>query len=646
MSRTLAIPAGILAFCLAGVGARADTGDPQLKTDHPWYPGELSCSTFERLFATQAELYKRVTGRDVATDEDKALASWYWRNLNYAHAIEGPSDYFGKGFEHTDTNREYWRGLFASGFGVCYTTHAQWAGEMERLLGHCRARAVTVSGHTSHEVFLTGGPYGEGRWVLLDHDISTVVFDEEGSRLLSIREIKDGFSKFTNPRFKPERQHGWRVAGLHDADPEVYSAYKSAMYEFGYSGPPPLVHLRSGETLRKYPKPGLDDGQTFVFWGMSYSANTCRGPERDRTWVNQPEKMYRSVAGTGSVGGLSRYGNAVYGYAPDFKSGAYQEGVVDEDDHHVTFEFYSPYVIACTPSIKRKEGEGDLNVSKEGATNGLVVRGRLSCPVSVSIDQGKTWKESAPTGEVIDLTDRVKGCYQYFLRFDAPAKALADSGLLIRTVCQTNQTLVPHLKDGMNKITYSSSGTAFVSAGPNAAQAQARLVDGQFGSPTVSLELAAPRSEKAVRVYAAAHLASGSPPSPETVYQIDVSTDAGKTWAPVVKDWRILRRGDEPDDFWSQSFCYGEAPLGGVVGPVRVRFSNSAKRSVVRAEAHLVYQVSKPGPVEITFAWTENGGELRTKSHLYAAAPGQADATWDLATGEKVDTRWVEYQAK
>jgi len=40
--------------------ARAGVGDPQVKTDHPWYPGELSCSTFDRLFATQAELFKRV----------------------------------------------------------------------------------------------------------------------------------------------------------------------------------------------------------------------------------------------------------------------------------------------------------------------------------------------------------------------------------------------------------------------------------------------------------------------------------------------------------------------------------------------------------------------------------------------------------
>src|SRR3954453_12223662 len=120
----------------------ASSADPQLKTDRPWYPGELSCSTFERLFATQAELYKRVTGRDVNTDEDKALASWYWRNLHYAHGEEGKNDCFAAGFDKAEWNRDYWTGLFAHGFGLCGTTHAQWTAEMNALLGPCRARTV------------------------------------------------------------------------------------------------------------------------------------------------------------------------------------------------------------------------------------------------------------------------------------------------------------------------------------------------------------------------------------------------------------------------------------------------------------------------------------------------------------------------
>src|SRR5881275_2945416 len=81
------------------VCARADVGDPQIRTDHPWYPGELSCSTFDRLFATQAALYQRVTGVKPTTDEQKALAAWLWRNTHYWHGEEGAEDLWGKGFK-------------------------------------------------------------------------------------------------------------------------------------------------------------------------------------------------------------------------------------------------------------------------------------------------------------------------------------------------------------------------------------------------------------------------------------------------------------------------------------------------------------------------------------------------------------------
>src|SRR5229473_2605976 len=142
--------------------ARADVGDPQVRTDHPWYPGELACSTFERLFATQAEAYRRAVGVEPKTDEEKALAAWFWRNTHYYHGEDGRQDLWGKGFGHEENwIREYWTGLFGCGFGLCGPTHHQWTAEMERLLGHGRARTVGVEGHTAFEVFLTGGSYGK-----------------------------------------------------------------------------------------------------------------------------------------------------------------------------------------------------------------------------------------------------------------------------------------------------------------------------------------------------------------------------------------------------------------------------------------------------------------------------------------------------
>jgi hypothetical protein len=172
--------------------SRADVGDPQIATDHPWYPGELSCSTFPRLFATQARLYERVIGVRPVTDEQKALAAWLWRNTHYWHGEEGAEDLWGKGFNRGGDlrTRDYWTGLFSHGFGLCGTTHSQWVAEMEALLGHNRGRVVGVDGHNSFEVFLKGGAYGEGKWVLLDHDVSTVIYRPESKELLSISEIR------------------------------------------------------------------------------------------------------------------------------------------------------------------------------------------------------------------------------------------------------------------------------------------------------------------------------------------------------------------------------------------------------------------------------------------------------------------------
>ena len=58
---------------------------------------------------------------------------------------------------------------------------------------------------------------------------------------------------------RPEKQHGWLVSGLHPEDGAVYREYTTAEYFPGYAGPPPTVHLRRGETLRRYLEPGLED---------------------------------------------------------------------------------------------------------------------------------------------------------------------------------------------------------------------------------------------------------------------------------------------------------------------------------------------------------------------------------------------------
>jgi hypothetical protein len=624
------------AIGLSALPVLADVGDPQVKTDHPWYPGELSCSTFDRLFATQAELYKRVTGRDVKTDEDKALASWLWRNTHYWHGTEGHEDLWGKGFQTGGDlrSRDYWKGLFADGYGLCGTTHSQYTAEMEYLLGHGRGRGMGVEGHNSFEVWLTGGAYGDGKWALLDHDISTVIYDEAGTRLLSIPEIKADLARLSDPKFKPEKQKGWLVAGLYPADAKgVFSQYSTAEYFAGYAGPPPVVRLRRGETFRRYLRPGLEDGKTFVFWGINFNAGGVPGPARPQTWVNQPDKMFKATQSSPYKEGQARFANAVYVYRPDFATADYREGVIDESDAHVTFEFYSPYIIGCTPPNAAQWGIYDA-----GGKNGLVLRGKATGAVSVSVDQGKTWKDAGAFADGMDLTDSVKGFRQYFLKVGAGAKALAGSGLSITTVCQTNSSTIPQLKDGGTKVEFESSGTGIVSAGPTLPQAQAHVVEGAFGTRAVTLEIATPRKEAATKIFAAAHVGSSAPPSPDFKYQIEYSTDQGKSWKPVVKDWQVARRGQEPGDFWSQSMCYGSADVEGA--SVRVRFRNDGGKSYQRAEAHLLYKAAGKDGTKVTFDWTDDAGPHRESQVFAAGKP----APWSLKTGKNVVTRWVEYE--
>jgi hypothetical protein len=619
---------------------RADVGDPQIRTDHVWYPGELACSTFERLFATEAEAYRRVVGVTPTTDEQKVLAAWLWRNTHYAHGEEGAADLWGQGFGKgiDGRNREYWTGLFAHGFGLCGTTHSQWVAEMEALLGHSRGRGVGTAGHNSFEVFLGGGPYKDGKWVLLDHDISTIVFDKEGKALLSIPEVKADWKQWTKRSYFPDKQHGWLVCGLHPDDGGVYAQYDVAEYLAGYAGPPPMVHLRRGETLRRYQVPGLADGKTFAFWGRNYNTSGIPGPERAHTWVNQPDKMHGSRDGAGYHPGQARYGNAVYMYRPDFAGSDYKEGAIAEDEKQVTFEFYTPYVIAATPPNDKPWGIYD-----PGCKNGLVLHGKADCAVSLSTDQGKTWQDCGRFADGLDLTDRVKGRQQYLLRFHAGAKSLATAGVTITTVCQANPAVMPRLKDDGCEVHFAASYQAVVSAGPSLDQARAHLVEGQMPSPRVTLEVAAPRGQPVVAIHAAAHVNSSSPPQPDVKYQIEVSADGGKSWQSMVKNWTIPRRGDEPKDFWSQSMCWGSLPLPEkATGPVRIRFSNNGGKNYARCEAHLVYTTAGADSTKVTFAWTDDKGEHQA-DHLYSAT--NQEPAWKIPTSKNVRTKWVEFAA-
>ena len=108
-----------------------------------------------------------------------------------------------------------------------------------------------------------------------------------------------------------------------------------------------------------------------------------------------------------------------------------------------------------------------------------------------------------------------------------------------------------------------------------------------------------------------------------------------------MKDWTIPRRGEEPRDFWSQSFCYGSAEVAAKdVSSVRVRFRNTGGVPCRRAEVHLVYRAKGGDATKVTFDWADDAGPHR-ESHVFAA--GRPD-DWAVPTGRNVQTRWVEFE--
>ena len=345
--------------------------------------------------------------------------------------------------------------------------------------------------------------------------------------------------------------------------------------------------------------------------------------------------MHGAKLGTFFKAGQARYGNAVYTYRPDFTKEDYREAVVEEDKGQVTFGFRTPYVIGATPTDRSAWG-----IYQPGCRNGLVLHGQATCPVSLSVDDGGTWLEAGRFKDGLDLTDLVKGRQSYQLRLQAPASILASAGLLFTTVCQLNPAMLPRLKDGGTRVQFAASGLGVVSAGPTMPLAQTHVVSGAFDSTTVTLAQRTPHGETVKAIYAAAHMASGNPPRPEVKSQIDFSTDNGVTWQSLTRDWQIPRRGKEPGDFWSQSFCYGSTNLAGAnSGALHVRFRNNSGKRYLRAEAHLVHATGGRDGTKVTYSWTDSTG-----THVEAHQSEVDTATWALPTATNVQTRWVEFE--
>ena len=432
------------------------------------------------------------------TDEDKALASWLWRNTHYFHGEEGAEDLWGQGFTKGGDlrTREYWTGLFAHGFGLCGTTHSQWVAEMDALLGHGRGRGVGVDGHNSFEVFLTGGAYGDGKWALLDHDLSTVIFDADGHALLSIardrRRTGSGSPTASSSRTK---QHGWLVCGLHPDDGGVYrsattSPSTSPATRPAADGPPaprrdaaPLPRSRAWRTARR-----SSSGAATT----TPAASPARSGSHD---LGQPAGEDVRLARRRR---LQARAGALRQRRLHLQAGLRRPATTAKASSRRTtgtsiFEFYTPYIIAATPAERQAVGHLRAGLPQRP---GAARQGRL-CNVSALDRSGRdlaglrhvrrrpgpdrprqgppavlaalrtpgrsSWQKSGP-----DDHDRLPG---------EPVAHAAAEGRRQRGAVSRRP------------------GGRSCRRGRTCRRPQAHVVAGKFGTPAVTLELATPRGE-------------------------------------------------------------------------------------------------------------------------------------------------------
>jgi hypothetical protein len=329
-------------------------------------------------------------------------------------------------------------------------------------------------------------------------------------------------------------------------------------------------------------------------------------------------------------------------YQPNFADGTYRDGVIAEDEHSVTFYYYSPYAIAATPP--REAGNRIWAVLETGCKNGLVVSTKHAdkLPVQVSTDNGSTWSPKQLLNDTLDLTDWVKGHHSYHLRLHAPASQRTESQITVRTVSMANDRLMPHLRSEGTSVSFATSGKAVFAAGPNVDQAERFITAGSLGSDRIEMRVPTPYKAALLEVHAASIVRSGPEPDASIRYLIECSTDGGATWQAILKDWNVETLGYQIGKRAPQSYCFGNLDVSQWKSTeALLRFSNSGNIPYERVEVYLVYQFGKKQPVSVTFDWDEEHGR-KTASHTFGPADSSRRSDWKIETGKVTQTNWVE----
>lgn len=338
MRRCALFAAGLVTAVLTS-SVTAEVGNPQIRTDHPIYPGELAYSTQDRL--AQSVIHSGDWGlglgdseRDVAlkfflwrithTIHDYSPATWtplhgYFQDKFGEHSKAHPTRPDPKAEAHSaddiDTDAIRWQ--FSYGYALCGTLHGVIEPQIKAIgkaLGKdWRSRRVGIPGDSNHEIYFAG------QWRAFDVNAMTLLFSSSDAKTAELLPYKAAFGPKGGPKrpelldnapkfngkylpkltWSPRDQNGkladWNwLHGIFAKDEFFWDGDQEGQYNHGgeqsyftaYSACPAVYSLKKGETFTRWFS--ADDAvkdlglSGRIWWG----ANLKGGPGSLRSWAH------------------------------------------------------------------------------------------------------------------------------------------------------------------------------------------------------------------------------------------------------------------------------------------------------------------------------------------------------------------------
>jgi hypothetical protein len=247
--------------------------------------------------------------------------------------------------------------------------------------------------------------------------------------------------------------------------------------------------------------------------------------------------------------------------------------------------------------------------------------------VLFSENNGLDWKPLAKItsfgSQRIDLKPHVFRRYNYQLKFVLTGNGSGIDKLKITHPIQHSQRPLPALAAGENKITFNSDdeGTVTIEGSMEAKNKEKQLVYTDFhpqrtnigdeaanltaGSGEITFPISTPGDMKRLRIGAYYRARD-----PRDVWEVQVSFDGAKSF-------KTVERLEGPFIGMGKSVVVSDIPAG--TRSAHVRFAGTQRNTLMLQNARIDADYKEPNggfrPVQITYAWEENG-ESKQNTHI------------------------------